>query len=239
MSLNKGKLIVVSGGTKGIGKAILEKFAADGFDIVTCSRSASNLAELKNDLLARYPNILFHALEADMSLEADAKAFGDFVCSLNRPVDVLVNNAGLFVPGSIHNEPEGNLDFMMRVNLMSAYYLTRALVEDMKKRKSGHIFFLNSVASTQAYPNGGSYSVSKFALHGFCKAIREELKTFGVRVTSLMPGATYTASWEASGLHPERFMKASDVAAMVYQTWAISHQAVVEEILMRPQLGDI
>ncbi|MEQ9209931.1 MAG: SDR family oxidoreductase, partial [Pseudomonadales bacterium] len=121
----------------------------------------------------------------------------------------------------------------------SAYHLTRALVDSMKSAKTGHIFSICSVASLFAYPNGGSYSISKFALLGFSKVLREELKQFGIRVTAVMAGATYTASWERSGLSPERFMKPQDVADAVFGAYSLSPQSVVEELIIRPQLGDI
>jgi len=233
------KLIVVSGGTKGIGKAILMKFASAGFDLVTCSRDLDNLSKLKDDVLSKYLKVLVHTLQADLGVKEEAFAFVEFVNKLNRPVDVLVNNAGLFLPGTIHNEQEGNLEFLLNANLMSAYHLTRGLIEDMKERKSGHIFFMASTASIMAYPNGGSYCVSKFAMHGFAKVIREEMKEYGIRVTSVMPGATFTSSWESSGMPEGRFMKSEDVAEVVFNAFTISDRAVVEELIMRPQLGDI
>ncbi len=165
--------------------------------------------------------------------------FADFVKDLNQPVDVLVNNTGVFLPGAVHEEEEGSLEKMIETNLYSAYYLTRAFINDMKERREGHVFTTGSIAGIQAYANGGSYSISKFALHGFTKALRAEMMDFGVRVTSLLAGATYTASWEGVELPEDRFMKASDIADAIYSANALSKHTVVEEILLRPQLGDI
>jgi short-subunit dehydrogenase len=105
--------------------------------------------------------------------------------------------------------------------------------------KDGYIFNMCSIASIMAYPNGGSYSISKFALLGMTKVLREELKPHGIRVTAIMPGATLTASWEGVDLPAERFMKPEDVAETIYTAYALSKQSVVEEILIRPQLGDL
>jgi short-subunit dehydrogenase len=96
-----------------------------------------------------------------------------------------------------------------------------------------------SIASIKAYPNGGSYAISKFALLGFSKVLREELKEYGVRVTAVLPGATRTASWDAIDLPEDRFMRAEDVAETVFSAYSISERSVVEEIIIRPQLGDI
>ena len=96
-----------------------------------------------------------------------------------------------------------------------------------------------SIASIKAYPNGGSYAISKFALLGFSKVLREELKEFGIRVTAILPGATRTASWDGVELPDDRFMKVEDVADTIFSAYSLSSRSVVEEILIRPQLGDI
>jgi short-subunit dehydrogenase len=96
-----------------------------------------------------------------------------------------------------------------------------------------------SIASFQAYRNGGSYAISKFALLGFSKCLREELKEHRIRVTAIMPGATRTRSWEGAGLPDERFIPVEDIAHAVYATYALSPQSVVEELIIRPQEGDI
>jgi short-subunit dehydrogenase len=233
------KLIVVTGGSKGIGRAILEKFAAQGFDLLTCSRNEKDLAELTKDLKTAYPDVQTFTFKADMSEKLQVAAFTDFISGLGRPVDVLVNNAGHFIPGEISTEPEGTLESMINANLYSAYYTTRGLVQTMKEKKNGHIFNICSIASIKAYPNGGSYAISKFAMLGFSKCLREELKTFNIRVTAIMPGATQTRSWEGAGLPDERFIKTEDVAETIYATYALSGRSVVEEIIIRPQLGDI
>ena len=145
----------------------------------------------------------------------------------------------MFLPGSIHSEEDGTLETMITTNLYSAYHLTRALLPSMIANKSGHIFNICSIASLQAYSNGGSYSISKFALLGFSKNLREELKSFGIKVTAILPGATYTDSWSGSGVEPKRIMEADDVAKMVFAASQLSAQAVVEDIILRPQLGDL
>lgn len=232
------KLIVVTGGTKGIGRAIIEKFAAQGFDVVTCARNERDLQQLKTTLEHQHAIKVF-TRPTDMAVKDDVKKFIEFVLRLNRPIDVLVNNAGYFIPGEIATEEEGTLESMINANLYSAYYTTRGLVQGMRERKSGYIFNMCSIASIKAYPNGGSYAISKFALLGFSKCLREELKSFNIRVTAIMPGATLTASWEGVNLPEERFMSAGDVADTIYGAYSLSGRSVVEEIIIRPQLGDI
>jgi short-subunit dehydrogenase len=224
------KLLVVTGGSKGIGRAIIEKFASGGFDICTCSRSKADFGNLK---------VKVHHFVADMSDKAQVKAFIDFVDSLKRPVDVLVNNAGSFLPGQVIDEPEGTLEAMIEGNLYSAYYMSRGIAPGMRKVRSGHIFNMCSIASIQAYPNGGSYAISKFAMLGLSRMLREELKEHNVRVTAVLPGATLTTSWQGTDFPDERFMSPEDVAEAVWSASKMSPRSVVEEILIRPQLGDV
>jgi short-subunit dehydrogenase len=136
-------------------------------------------------------------------------------------------------------EEDGTLESMIESNVYSAYYTSRGLIAIMKQNKLGHIFNMCSIASIKAYPNGGSYAISKFALLGFTKVLREELKPFGIRVTAVMPGATKTASWEGTDLPDSRFMKTEDVAEVIFNAYSISSRSVVEEVIIRPQLGDI
>lgn len=233
------KLIVVTGGSQGIGRAVIEKFVSQGFDAVTCARNTADLEALKVTIEKANPKATVFIHRADMAVKEEARRFGEYVLSLDRPIDVLVNNAGYFVPGEITTEPDGNLESMIHANLYSAYHLTRVLVPEMKSRQEGHIFNMCSIASIQAYNNGGSYAISKFALLGFSKCLREELKTLGIRVTSVIPGATRTRSWEASPLPDDRFMKVEDVSECIYGAWTLSRNSVVEEIIIRPQEGDI
>ncbi len=233
------KLIVVTGGTKGIGRAIIEKFAAQGFDIATTARKLDNLQELKLDIETRFAHVNLNFIAADLSVKSEVEKFGKFVLDLEQPIQILVNNTGFFVPGQIHSEAEGQLELMINTNLYSAYYLSRALINGMIVQKSGHVFNICSTASTMPYVNGGSYCISKFALYGMTKVLREEMKAYNIKVTAILPGATKTASWDGVNLPDERFVKASDVSEAIFSAYSLSASATIEEILIRPQLGDI
>ncbi len=230
---------VITGASKGLGKAIAAHFAAAGHNLVICSRNEHNLYKAVEELYAQYPSINAKARPSDLSSKDGCKEFTDWVLSLDVPVDILVNNAGQFVPGSVYNEPEDHIEQMMQANFYSAYYVTRALINKMIEQKNGHIFNLCSIASVQAYHNGGSYSISKYAMLGLGKNLREEMKPFGVKVTNVLPGAAYTDSWAASGMEASRFMEPNDIAKMIVAASQLSAGACVEDIILRPQLGDI
>lgn len=230
--------VIITGASKGLGKAIAEKFAAAGHHLFLCSRNEKNLQACREELQSKYPNSTIQIMATDISHKENAIAFGNF-CLQNGTPDILVNNAGSFLPGSIHTEENGVFEKMLAVNLHSAYHLTRTVLPAMMNAKSGHIFNMCSIASLAAYANGGSYSISKFALLGFNKNLRHELMPYNIKVTAIIPGAVYTDSWKGSGIDPERIMQVSDVADLVCAASLLSPQACVEEIVLRPQLGDL
>lgn len=230
---------VITGATKGIGKAIAIAFCKEGFNMVLCSRTQEDLELFKSELLAINPNIDVFIKSVDVSQKSEVIEFGDYVKSVFPTIDILVNNAGVFLPGEITQEADGNLEMMIETNLYSAYHLSRSIVPVMRSQQSGHIFNMCSIASVIAYPNGGSYSISKFAMLGMSKVLREELKPENIRVTSIMPGATWSNSWAGFDGPEERLMKPEDIAAIVLSTYKLSQQSVVEEIIIRPQLGDL
>ncbi len=234
--------IVITGATKGIGRAIANLFAGEGqVRLFINARNADDLNQAKIDLEAKNSgSVEVFVKPTDMSVNEEVLAFAEFV-KANCPtaLDILVNNAGVFIPGSIHEEEEGALEKMIQTNLYSAYHLTRALIGGMKNAKKGHVVNMCSIASQIAYPNGGSYSISKFALLGFSKVLREEMKPFGVKVTSILPGATWSDSWAGVDLPRPRLMEADDIAKVVRAAIELGDSAVLEDVVIRPQLGDL
>lgn len=231
------ELIAITGGSQGIGRALVLSFLEAGFSVATCARRPEDLAALA----AACPGRPLHTLPADLSQPADCQRFAEFVLALGQPLGALLNNAGAYVPGRFQDEPAdgSRLREMLSVNLLSAYDVTRALLPTLLRQGRGHIFTICSTASIMPYPNGGSYGVAKFALLGYTKTLREEVKAQGLRVTAVLPGATLTRSWDGAGLPPERFIDPTDVAQAVLSAYQLSPHAVVEELLIRPQLGDI
>ncbi|TCZ72221.1 SDR family oxidoreductase [Flaviaesturariibacter aridisoli] len=231
--------VVITGASRGIGKAIAEQFAAHGHHLFLNARTESTLLATAEELRTRFPAVRVEAMAADLSDKASARLFGEWAVGAAGTIDVLVNNTGTFTPGGISTEADGALEHMLGTNLFSAYHVTRAVLPHMMAAKSGHIFTICSIASLQAYPNGGAYSISKFALLGFNRNLREELKPHGIKVTSVLPGAVYTDSWNGSGVSEDRIMKPEDIAQLIYTASQLSYAATVEEIVVRPQLGDL
>ena len=231
--------VVITGASKGIGQAIANQFAAAGANLFLCARNEVTLYNSVAELQAKYPQSNINAQAGDMSKKDEVQKFAKWVLARTVQIDVLVNNAGQFLPGNIYNEEEGMLEQMMNTNLYSAYHLTRALMPVMMNTKKGHIFNICSIAGMAAYPNGGSYSITKFALMGFSKNLRAELKPHQIKVTTVFPGAVMTDSWGDFDNSSKRIMEADDIAKMIQAATTLSSQAVVEDIILRPQLGDL
>lgn len=232
-------LAIITGATKGIGKAIAKVFIQNGFDLAICSRTYADLEALKTKWNIDFPKQQIFIQQVDVKEKFQLQDFVNNIKSTFTELNVLVNNAGLFIPGNILDEDDSGLEEMIAVNLYSIYYLSRMVAPIMMQNKKGHIFNVSSIAATRAYPNGGSYSISKYAVKGFSDNLRYELTNHNVKVTTLTPGAVWTDSWIGSGVEEERIMKSSDIAAMVWTAYQLSPSAVVENIVFRPQLGDL
>lgn len=233
-----GKNVLVTGASRGIGKAVATIFAANGHNLFLSSRNEVALYKAMEELQTNFPSISIKAKAFDLSVKQQAKDLGNWCLKYAVP-DIIVNNAGLFEPGSVYNEPEGTLENQLAINVNSAYHLTRTLLPEMMKRRSGHIFNLCSIASLHAYENGGAYSISKFAMYGFSKNLREEMKSYHIKVTSVHPGAVLTDSWGNYDNSSNRIMEAEDIAKMIFTCTQLSPAACVEDIVIRPQLGDL
>jgi len=230
---------IITGASKGIGKAIAEKLVLQNCNIAICARDEKQLQETKSQLQMLNPAVAIFTMVADLSKKNEAQLFGK-QCLENFPtIDILINNAGSYLPGDITTEADGTIEKMIETNLYSAYHLSRIIVPKMQAQMSGHIFNMSSIAGLQAYKNGGAYSISKFALQGFSKNLREELKSYFVKVTTINPGATMSDSWSGSGIEEDRIMKASDIAEVLWNAYQLSKQTVVEDIVLRPILGDL
>lgn len=231
--------IVITGGSKGIGRAIALEFAKHQFEIAICGRNIENLQNLKKDILSINEKTKCLIFSCDVSIKSQIQDFGNFVLQNMGVPDIIVNNAGVFIPGQIFNEADGVLEKMIETNLYSAYYFTKIMLPDLIKRKKGQIFNIASIAGIKAYSNGGSYSISKFALMGFSKNLREELKPYNIKVCAILPGAVLTDAWGIIDFPEERLMPVEDIAKSIFDIYNLSERTVVEEIILRPQLGDL
>jgi 3-hydroxy acid dehydrogenase / malonic semialdehyde reductase len=184
------KTVFITGATSGIGKACAEKFAANNFNIVITGRREGLLASVKKELEYKY-NVLVTTLCFDVqNKQAVFAAIESLAADLN--IDILINNAGLALGRDPFDEAEiADWETMMNTNVNGLLYVSRALLPQLKKAK-GHIINIGSIAGKEVYENGNAYCASKFAVDALSKGMRIDLVKFGIKVTSINPGAVET-----------------------------------------------
>ena len=239
MTATKAPVILVTGASQGIGAAIAKVFAKElpRVRIALVARNAKNL-----DRVAAACTKLGATVEAftcDVADEIAVEALEAAVTKRFEQVDVLINNAGVFAAAPFADTTVAEFDRIVAANLRSAFLMTRAFVPAMIKRKAGDVFFMSSIAGLDAYPNSTAYCAAKFGVTGLAKVLRAETQAHGVRVCCVHPGATWSPSWSASGVAEERIMPAADVARAFFDVYRLGRNTVVEELVLRPQLGDL
>jgi short-subunit dehydrogenase len=233
-------IIVVTGASQGIGAAIARVFAKElrGSRLALVARSEGKLRRVAG-ACERDGAAEVRIYPCDVTEVAAVKGTARAILAEMGSPDVLVNNAGGFEAKPFVETSVETFDALIAMNLRSTFLVSKQFVPEMIKRRRGHIFNMSSIAGLDAYPNSSAYCAAKFGVLGLSKVLREELKPHGVRVTVICPGATYSPSWSDSGVKEERLMPAEDVARAFLDIYRMSRRTVVEDVVLRPQLGDL
>lgn len=231
------KNAIITGATRGMGRAIAIAFANEGFNLAICSRNAAELKTFEEELKQIDPGIKIATIVADVSKKADILKFATEAENTLGVIDVIVNNAGTYVPNSILDDADDTLDKLIHTNLMPAYELYRYFGKKMMEARSGHIFNICSSASKNVVAEAGSYSVTKFALLGLNNVMRLELQQYGVKVTAVIPGSTLTSSWDGVQVDSAKFIMPGDIASAIINAYRMSPGANVDEITIKPVFG--
>lgn len=230
---------IITGATKGIGRAIVMELAANNYNIIFCARDEKEVQILQNELTSKYSHLQFFGMRADMEESSDVRDFAEFAIGSVGHVDILINNAGLYIPSGIIEEDTECLQRQMQVNVFAPHYLSKFFASRMIEAGKGHIVNICSIASLEPVVRAGSYSISKTALLGLNKALREELRLAGIKVTAVLPGATLTDSWTGTELPKDWFILPEDVAKSIINCLQMSSGANIDEIIIRPLYGKI
>ncbi|MDQ7949789.1 MAG: SDR family oxidoreductase [Pedobacter sp.] len=223
---------VVTGATKGIGKAIALKLAQHGYQLAVCARTESDLVALAKELEPFGQQVL--TVVADFSKKEEVIAFYEKVAANFETIDVLVNNAGIFLTGELLDETDEVFEKQQQANVNAAYYLCKHFGRRMRDQHSGHIFNICSIASKEIKANAGSYTVTKTSLLSLNDVLRKELSKYHVKVTAILPGSTLTASWAGTTIEKEKFVQPEDIADTLYAILKLSSGANVDEVIITP-----
>ena len=223
---------VITGASKGIGKAIALKLAQNGYNLAICARDESDLQVFVTELQVFAVKII--AVVVDCSKKEEVMSFFNRVKAEMQFVDVLVNNVGTFLPGNILDENDEIFEKQQELNVNSAYYLSKNFGKMMREVKSGHIFNICSIASVQVVKDAGSYTVTKTAMLSLNNVLRKALAEYNVKVTAILPGSTLTASWEGTTIPAETFVQPQDIANSLYSILNLSSGVNVDELILTP-----
>lgn len=223
---------IITAATKGIGRAIAFKLAQNGYHLSLCARTETDLLALQKDLQAYGVDVFIKV--ADLSSKADVLAFADFSINNLKSADVLVNNAGVFVPGVLLDEATESFELQQHININATYLMSKEVGKIMRLNNRGHIFNICSVAGLTPAENAGSYSVTKAAMLSLNNVLRKELAQYKVKVTAILPGATLTASWGETTIDHDKFVQPADVADTLFSILNLSRGANVDEVVLTP-----
>jgi NAD(P)-dependent dehydrogenase (short-subunit alcohol dehydrogenase family) len=231
-ALLSGAVALVTGGSRGIGRAIAFCLAQLGSSVAICGRDAGALAategELKNSGCQVYSQI------ADVSRSADVTALVDRAQATLGPISILVNNAGIGLFGPAHEKTEADWDHVLDTNLKSVFLVSRAVVPSMIRRGAGDIINISSLAGRNAFAGGGIYCASKWGLQGLSACMAEDLRDHGIRVSVICPGSVATGFSLRGPKDTSKALSPEDVAHAVAMIVTQGANSFVSEIQLRP-----
>jgi short-subunit dehydrogenase len=233
------KNALITGATKGIGRAATIAFAKQGINVAICSRDEKDLLEFKAELDQIAPNITIAYMLADCSKRDELINFASFTEKKLGFVDIIVNNVGMYKHSAILDDSEDSFQKQIDTNLMPAYELYRFFGKSMLSVGKGHIFNICSVAGINPIAEAGVYSVTKYALLGLNKVMRLEMQEHGVKVTAIIPGSTLTDSWRDIEVDKNRMVLPEDIASAIINIYNMSAGANVDELIIKPAPGQI
>ena len=227
-----GKVALVTGGNRGIGKAIALRLASLGSAVSICGRDASTLRSAANELSAL--GVRIHSQPADVTRASDVSALIQQTEAALGSISILVNNAGMGLFGPVHEKSEAEWDTLLDTNLKSVFLVSRAVIPGMIQRKSGDIINISSQAGKSVFAGGGIYCASKWALQGLSGCMAEDLRGHGIRVSTVCPGSVFTEFSGRGAKDPSKVLTADDVAHAVAMIATQGPQSFLSEVHLRP-----
>ena len=227
-----GAVTLVTGGSRGIGRAIALRLAKLGAGVAICGRDPQPLAATEAEL--RQSGSPVYSQIADVSKSADVTTLVDKTQAALGPISILVNNAGIGLFGPAHEKTEADWDRVLDTNLKSVFLVSRAVAPIMIKRGSGDIINISSLAGRNAFAGGGIYCASKWGLQGLSACMAEDLREHGIRVSVICPGSVATEFSTRSSKDPAKVLSPEDVAHALEMIVTQGPKSFLSEIHLRP-----
>ena len=227
-----GSVALVTGGSRGIGRAVALRLAALGSSVAICARDATALREVSSELESRAPRVFAHP--ADVTRSSDVASLVEKTEATLGPISILVNNAGIGVFGPAHEKFEEDWDRVLNTNLKSVFLVSRAVAPSMIRQKRGDIINISSLAGRNAFAGGALYCASKWGVQGLSACMAEDLREHGIRVSVICPGSVATEFSGRGPKEPSKALTPDDVAHAVAMVITQSPQSFLSEIHVRP-----
>jgi NADP-dependent 3-hydroxy acid dehydrogenase YdfG len=235
----EGKVVCVTGAGRGLGRAIAERFSAEGASLVLGARTTPEIDELASRLGDAV------AVQTDVRSPTDCRRLVEAAIAEYDRLDVMINNAGLAIYGPVEDMTDHDVDLMVDTNVKGHIHGAIAAFRVMKQKRSGLFVNIGSIAGKLHLPNEAVYGATKWAVSGFSGALRLEAAAYDVKVTHVCPGGIDTPFWKAMDYYPfpdhidpsRDFMRPEEVAESVLEVALKSDRYVVPEIVMLPQIG--
>lgn len=229
-----GKTAIVTGGTKGIGRAIADALVREGLNVCISARSADEIEAAVADLNELNGGNVVGAV-CDVRDHDEVIALVAHTVAELGSIDVLVNNAGIGIFGKVEDTSAEDFRAVIETNLMGVFYCCREAIPEMKKRGGGYIINISSLAGTNAHPKMAAYNASKFGLNGFSEALMQEVRHDGIKVSYIMPGSVNT---EFGGDEPNEEkswqLQPSDIARVVLDLLHHDDRSLPSRVEIRP-----
>jgi 3-oxoacyl-[acyl-carrier protein] reductase len=226
-----GKTAIITGGTRGIGRAIVERLLEEGLSVVFCGQSDETVERAAGELSQRYPGKAF-GKKCDVSQLGEVQSLVAFAVEKLARIDILVNNAGVGLFAPVEQLSPEQWHRMIDLNLSGVYYCCHEVIPQMKAAGGGYIINISSLAGKNPFAGGAGYNASKFGLNGFTEAMMLDYRKDDIRVSYIMPGSVDTqfshgaaASWKIA---PE------DIAEVVVMLVALPQRTLVSRVEIRP-----
>ncbi len=231
------KLAVITGASRGIGKAVAIDLAKQGFDVALIATNKEKLDVVKKTINSQ-GDVKAEVYSLDVSDHAAVHAAITGIMAQHHRIDLLFNSAGIMRKGASQIAVE-DFEKLMQVNILGVYNFVHAVVPIMKKQKSGLIINMSSMSGKRAMPVLGAYAMSKFAVTGFSEALYKELLADGIKVTTLCPSAVATEMTTSFSMSPEEMIAPEDLVKAVRFVLSLSEPACIPEICIRSRVIDL